>query len=378
MSMEATEQIQLNKSPLDQWHIANGASMIGINGWSLPAHYGNYLDEYNAVRNEGAGLIDLSTRGRIRVTGSEAIQFLNGLITNDMKTLAENSWMPAVFPNVQGRIVASVRIARLNNQEGNKGNVPVFLIETELATHEVVFKTLERFSFAGDFHVSDVSNATGEISVQGSKAERTLAKVLGDAWQELAVGGIATFKHNDTDVVVIRASHTGEDGFDLIVATQELGPLASAIKNAGATPVGLEAFDILRIEGGVALYGPDFDDTLVVSEANLDDAVSFTKGCYIGQEIIARIKYRGHVAKKITGVVFDGFVSVLPGTVLVSEDGKEVGRLTSVTDSPKLQKTIALALIKYQYLSAGTKLTVKDTDARVTATVTDFPFVKSI
>src|ERR1700686_4274915 len=107
------------------------------------------LHEYSAVRGGGAGVIDLSSRGRLLVTGSEAVMFLNGLITNDMKTLAVNSWMPAVFPNVQGRLLAAVRV--IHRDDG-------FLIDTESTTLEIVAKLLERFTLAGDFRVTDLTN----------------------------------------------------------------------------------------------------------------------------------------------------------------------------------------------------------------------------
>ena len=104
------------------------------------------MSEYGAVREGGAGLIDLSSRGRIRVRGSEATMFLNGLITNDMKTLAENRWMPAAFPTVQGRLIGAVRVVRGKDS---------FFIDTDAESHEAVLKTISRFTLAGDFHVSD-------------------------------------------------------------------------------------------------------------------------------------------------------------------------------------------------------------------------------
>src|SRR2546421_11985501 len=104
---EAAEQIAIRKLALDETHAELGASMSERDGWSVPASYGDVASEYAAVREGGAGLIDLSPRGRFRVSGSEAVQFLNGLITNDMTTLEQNSWMPAAFPNVQGRLIAS-------------------------------------------------------------------------------------------------------------------------------------------------------------------------------------------------------------------------------------------------------------------------------
>ena len=114
--MSETQESILTSSPLDETHARLGAKMIERDGWSVPESYGDYLLEYAAVREGGAGLIDLSPRGRILVSGTEAIQFLNGLITNDMKTLAVGSWMPAAFPNVQGRLIASVRVVRLNDE----------------------------------------------------------------------------------------------------------------------------------------------------------------------------------------------------------------------------------------------------------------------
>src|SRR5688572_6556916 len=126
---EAVETKALVKSPLDSIHHHLGATMVERDGWSVPESYGDVLFEYAAVRERGCGIIDFSSRGRFMVSGSEAVQFLNGLITNDMKTLAENSWMPAAFPNVQGRLIASVRVLRLKD-EGTGNASPTFLIDT--------------------------------------------------------------------------------------------------------------------------------------------------------------------------------------------------------------------------------------------------------
>src|SRR5215813_7035402 len=127
------------------------------------------MNAYAAVRDGGAGLIELSERGRIRVSGSEAAMFLNGLVTNDVKSLSENRWMPAAFPTVQGRLIGAVRIARL--QDG-------FLIDTERASHDAVLKTISRFTMAGDFKVSDVSEETALLSVQGKAAAAVVEKIF--------------------------------------------------------------------------------------------------------------------------------------------------------------------------------------------------------
>lgn len=146
--------------------------------------------------------------------------------------------------------------------------------------------------------------------------------------------------------------------------------------NAGARPVGYDALEILRIEAGRPRYGVDMDETKVVTEAALDDAVSFTKGCYVGQEIIARIKYRGHVAKKLSGVMFEQAVRIESGVAIKATDDKDIGRLTSVTYSPHLGCTIALGYLKYDYLAPGTDVKITTGEEELPARVTELPFVK--
>ena len=394
--MTEVEQIEASKSPLHERHAALGATMIERDGWSVPQSYGDVLLEYAAVREGGCGVIDLSNRGRILVSGTEAVQFLNGLITNDMKTLAVGSWMPAAFPNVQGRLIASVRVIRLNDEGTDRNVCPTFLIDTEAATHERVLKTIERFTLAGDFRVTDATSQTAQLSVQGKKASEIVRAVLGEEAASLAanqatqIAQIRTGSSSDrvtrvsatTDEItdgftVIRASHTAEDGFDLIVNSLQASDLWEALQSAGARPVGFDALEMLRIEAGLPRYGVDMDESNVVTETALDDAVSYTKGCYVGQEIIARIKYRGHVAKKLTGIVFEQAVKVEAGAIIKSSDDKEAGRITSVTDSPHLGHTIALGYLKYDYLAPGTKVKIIAGDKELLAQVAELPFVRA-
>jgi folate-binding protein YgfZ len=326
------------------------------------------LQEYSAVRDGGAGLIDLSSRGRLLVSGSEAVMFLNGLITNDMKTLAVNSWMPAVFPNVQGRLLAAVRI--IHREDG-------FLIDTEGPTFETVAKLLERFTLAGDFRVTDLSSETTMISVQGQKAADVVRAAVGDDAAPLERETISNVRlASGAEGTVIRATHTAEDGFDLFVDANETQILLESLTEAGAQSVGPDVLETLRIEAGIPRYGIDMDETNVVTEANLDDAVSFTKGCYIGQEIIARIKYRGHVAKKLTGLVFESQIALDGRARVLSSDDKEIGRVTSFAFSPRLGRTVALGYLKYDYLSPGTSAKVVFTEKEILATVAELPFIR--
>jgi folate-binding protein YgfZ len=330
------------------------------------------LEGYHAVREDGVGVIDLSSRGRIHVGGSEAVMFLNGLITNDMKTLSEHHWMPAAFPNVQGRLIAAVRVIRLSDDTNGAKTSPRFLIDTEAATHDAVMKTIGRFTMAGDFRVADVTATTKMFSVQGRGAEAAVRALLGHS-VELARDGVMEMRWHDTDVTVIRASHTSEDGFDIVVDSTQGADMAAALAEAGGVGVSSNAAETLRIESGIGRFGLDMDETNVISETNLDDSVSFTKGCYIGQEIIARIKYRGHVAKKLTGLIFETDSQPSVGAVVKSTDGKEIGRITSTTLSPKLNHAIALAYLRYEHLTPGTEAFV---DSELKARVAELPFVR--
>jgi folate-binding protein YgfZ len=376
---EAVEKQVLLKSPLDPIHQQLGATMIERGGWSLPESYGDVLFEYAAMRERGCGIIDLSSRGRMLVSGSEAVQFLNGLITNDMKTLAENTWMPAAFPNVQGRLIASVRVVRLKDEGDGKKAGPTFLIDTEAATHERALKTIERFTLAGDFRVADITGQTALLSIQGRMATDVVRSVLGNEAASMASNQAiqtAFQQREQPAMVTVIRTDSAAAGFHLVVPSALAGVLWEALVSAGARPVGYDAFEILRIEAGLPLYGVDMDETNVISETALDDAVSYTKGCYVGQEIIARIKYRGHVAKKLAGLRFEQAVKVEAGAAIKSTDGKEVGRITSKTYSPHLGRTISLGYLKYDYLGPDTSVKVIAGDEELFAQVIELPFVR--
>jgi folate-binding protein YgfZ len=280
------------------------------------------------------------------VHGKEAVQFLDGLVTNDMKTLEDGQTMLAAFPNAQGRLLALVRIQR----QGEK-----FLIETEDATREKLHQNLFRFTFAGDFFVEDLSEQFSYFEIFGPKEDvynpNACEHFRGALAYELPHGA-AYFIPNE------RADHFRE----------------FLVDENGCLAITEELYRTLRIEAGMPLYGVDMDETTIVPELGLEGLISYNKGCYIGQEIIARIHFRGHVAKQLSGLVFE---SELPqqaetrplGSVpveLTSTDGKNAGRATSTTFSPKLKKTIGLGFVRYDYLADGTILKADEHDIRVT------------
>lgn len=291
---------------------------------------------YNHIRSGGSGFYE-QKRGLIAVWGKEAVQFLDGLITSDMKTLEDGSQMLAAFPNAQGRLLAVVRVLR----QGDR-----FLLETEEAAREKVFNNLFRFTFAGDFFVEDLSERYRYFEIWGEQPVPP------------ASAGRVTFTSN---------SNSGH-----FIEMDLWTPFRKNLIANGTVEITDDLYETLRLESGIPKYGIDMDETTIVPELGLDGLISYSKGCYIGQEIIARIHFRGHVAKQLTGLVLSGDSEPdFANRELRTADGKNAGRITSMTISPKLDRTIALAYVRYDYLAEGTTLIAGDAEAAVTK----LPFV---
>jgi folate-binding protein YgfZ len=292
----------------------------------------DFTKQYKAVRENGVGFYE-QKRGLIAVRGKEAVQFLNGLVTNDVGKLEENGQMLAAFPNAQGRLLATVRVLR----RGDK-----FLFETEAETREKVFSNLFRFTFAGDFFVEDLSDNYRYFEILNFKSQ-------------ISNSDFIEFESNFSRNVFI-PNDAAED-------------FTNELKIGNAVEIPDELREVLRIENGIPKYGVDAGETTIVPELGIDDLISYQKGCYIGQEIIARIHFRGHVAKQLTGLILE--TEAQPDDELKSLDGRNAGKITSVTFSPKLEKFIALAFVRYDFLAAGTELKINDSRAQVR----NLPFV---
>jgi aminomethyltransferase len=290
---------------------------------------------YNHVRSGGTAYYR-QPRGLISLRGGEAVQFLDGMITNDVKTLVDGAVMKAAFPNAQGRLLAVVRVTR---------NGERFLIETEGATRQKVFDNLFRFTMAGDFHVEDLSDEYSYIRVY----DRSFIPITPPFIEFDRKGGTEYFVHS-------------EDAPDFV----------GELRYLDAVPISDELYEVLRIEAGMPLYGVDMDENTIVPELGIEEMISYTKGCYVGQEIIARIHFRGHVAKQLTGVVAGDKSDLKAGAELSTTEGKNAGRVTSVTVSPKLQKTVGLAYVRFEHLANGTELLAGGTKVEVT----ELPFFR--
>jgi len=204
-----------------------------------------------------------------------------------------------------------------------------------------------------------VTTETALLTVQGEGAAQVVEKVFETPVSEMSRDGVSETEWQNIAVTIIRASHTGEDGFDLVVDSSRKAELQQALEDAGAQAIGEDTLEILRVEAGIARFGLDMDETSVIPETNLDDAISYTKGCYVGQEIIVRIKHRGHPAKKLTALRFEIDQQIEPGAVIRSTENQEIGRVTSAVISPRLG-SIGLGYVRYEHLAEGTRVVVGD------------------
>jgi len=288
---------------------------------------------YDKVRGGAVGY-RREARGLFAVSGSESLRFLDGLITNDVKTLEDGASMLAAFPNAQGRLLAAVSFAKRGER---------FIIETEAATREKLQQNLYRFTFAGDFILEDLSDA------------HTNFEIFGDSEKLKAAAG--------TDAFIFERPY----GTGFFVPNENSAEFEAALNDA--VEIDDETFGTLRIEHGIPLYGMDMDETTVVPELGIDEMISYKKGCYIGQEIIARIHFRGHIAKRLSGLTLSQKLDA--GSELKTGEDKNAGSITSVTFSPKLDKHIALGFVRYDFLEPGTKLFSAGTEC----VVSTLPFI---
>jgi aminomethyltransferase len=331
--------------------------------------FGSPQEEAEMVRG-AAGLIDLSCHGAIKVAGKEAIQFLNGLVTNDVKTLEKGKGMSAAFLTGHGKVRALCRVLNLGEE---------FLILTDPQTHEKVYKYIFPFSYAGDFKVEDVSETYRMLSVQGPKSLLVMKETsfepvpqLGENdWIQTIMGG--------HEVLVVRHSLISEAGFDILVSSDGLNDVWDFLLLKGGyhslAPFGVGALDILMIEAGIPVYGIDLDESNMMLETGLSAAVSFTKGCYTGQEAVAMATYRGHVSKRLSGLIIESPKPPASGEKVL-QGGKEIGRITNSLSSKRVGAIIALAYVKYGFFDAGTTVEVEVEGKAFPARVVELPFIK--
>ena len=353
------------QSPLTELHRANGAQWNEEDGWMLPAHFGDPLKEYQSARAH-VGLLDLAHRSILRFTGSDRVSYLQGMVSNDVKALTQGDGSYATILDVHGKIQADVRIFCTED---------FFLMDCWEPLKERVVAHLSRYLIADDVEITDLAEQYAILSLQGPKARPILETFLSPDSIPSKELSHSTISMVESNVRLVRSNHTGEEGFDLIVPLKDFEAVALRIQEAGKKFslqwVGTQALELLRVEAGIPSYGADFEEDTLPLEANLLNAVSFTKGCYLGQEIVERARSRGQVNWKLVGLVLDTPTPAAEGEKLLAA-GKEMGEITSSCVSPTLGQTVALGYLRREVAEPGSTVNLFSNQA--SAQVVNLPF----
>jgi glycine cleavage system T protein len=353
---------------LAEKHRARGAEFVDEDGWLLPANFGSVEDEYRAVRS-AAGFFDLCDYAVVRLTGPDRVSFIQGMVSNDVKKLKAGDGVYAAVLDVNGKVLADLRVLCAEDS---------FILLVRASLKQPVIDQLNRYLVADDVTIEDAEANYGIISIQGPHALLLLEAAAPHQDPPVHMFEHAVMRLDGREARVVRTTHTGEEGFDVVAAIEDTVPIAETLERAGAALgarwVGLEAQEILRVEAGLPRYGVDMTEENILLETGLDHAVSFSKGCYLGQEVIERIHSRGHVNRKLAGLVLDGDEPAARGDAVFVGD-KEAGRVTSSVFSPKVNHPIALAYLHRDYLEPAIDVTVRSATREIAGTVAELPFV---
>jgi len=353
---------------LQDLHRELGGQFATRNGAQVIDNYGSAAAEYEALKRS-AGVLDLSFRSRLCLTGADRVRFLHGQVTNDVKALQPGQGCYAALVTAKGKMQSDLNIFFLPDE---------LLLDFEPGLGAAVTERLEKYVVADDVQVVDVTEPYGLLSVQGLKSE-LVVRSLGSLPEIPAQAmSFATIPDPAGDIYLMNHPRLGSSGFDVFAPAAALRPLAEKVlasaKSLGGGPAGWQPFEVVRIEAGIPRFGLDMDETNIPIESGIEArAVSYTKGCYIGQEVLNRIHTLGHVNQELRGFRLAA-QDALPrkGDKLLLE-GKPVGYITSSVFSPTLQANLALGYARREANQVGTKLTLHP--GETAATIVPLPFV---
>ena len=346
----------------------HGAEFGELSGIKVVQNYGNLFSEHRYLTHTVA-LVDLTSRGAMAALGDDRVKYINGQVTNEVMRLRPGQGCYAALVNVRAKMQSDLNIYRLEDE---------LILDFEPGQFEVVKTRLEKNIVSDQVELVDVSPHFGLLSLQGPRT-CDLIESLGFSWPVEPLSHIKVLTPNMGEWFLMHNSRFGSIGCDLYIPIEYLSVAAEYIfKRTVELDGGLagwQATEISRIESGIPRFGSEMDQGTLPPEANIQDrAISYSKGCYIGQEIIARIRTYGRVNRTLVGFRFDKTLaeSIVPGSLLEDDSGKVVAKVTSIANSPNLG-FLGLGLVRRTHSEIGVVLSAK-VPAVGKATITAIPF----
>jgi glycine cleavage system T protein len=357
-------------SPLHDLTSRAGAQFTEEAGWLMPDRYGDVAAEYRNAR-ERAALFDVSDRSKVELTGPEAVSFLQNLSTNDIASLPVGAGCEIFLTNAQARVVAHALVYRLLLHDDREA----LWLDAVPGLAEKIIKHLDHYLISEQAEFADRTGQFAQVQLAGPEAKAVLEKALA-----IEVPDLDELQHmmrtfgTDATCHIRRHSPIGVPGYDITCLAARAPAVWETLTRAGAAPAGLAAYELLRVEAGTPVYGKDMDEAnLALEVGRTKQAICYTKGCFLGQEPLVRIRDLGHVNRTLLGLIVEGN-ELLPRGTKLFRDGKEVGQVTSSVASPRAGSRIALAYVRRGHQEVGTKLEIEGTGSRRIAEVVCLPF----
>lgn len=345
---------ELRRTPLYDNHLNSEGKMIDFSGWHLPVQYEGLVKEHEAVR-EKAGLFDVSHMGEVMVTGQDAEKFVNYIITNDVTKIVEGQILYTPMCYEHGGIVDDLLVYKYNTEK--------YLLVINASNTDKDYKWFTDHQEGFNIQLENISDNVAQIALQGPMAEEILQPLVDTDLKEI------TFYHfkDQVDIkgakaLVSRTGYTGEDGFEIYLAPDVAGKVWDAIMQEGGPkgliPAGLGARDTLRFEASLPLYGNELSQDILPLEAGLGIFVKLDKGDFIGREVLAKVKEEG-VKRKTVGFELSKKGVIRHGYPIFSEDGQEIGVVTTGYHLTSSGRSIGLGLMDVAYTKIGTPIKIQ-------------------
>ncbi|NIR49837.1 aminomethyl transferase family protein [candidate division KSB1 bacterium] len=358
----------MKTSPLFETFKSLNAEFDNYHDWQLPKSVSNLGEEYSAIR-DAAAMMERPYFDILKVSGKDHADLLHRMTTNELRNLKPGEGQINIFTNEKGRIIDRVVLQKHDDS---------MMLTISPGNAKKIAEWIETYTFIEDVKIEDLSSIVDTLTLFGPNGSQILGKVFDQDFSELPAHHLSKTAWKGKDVQIASTDELGVPGYNLFLDFTDVAELWQELVNAGSQvglkPIGGEVYNVARIEAGWPVYGKDFDDTINPHEARMGPYINFDKGCYIGQEVVARLDTYEKVQKHLSGILLEG--DSLPNEhdpILI--DDRKVGHLTSITHSIGLDQNVALGYVRTKYLTENASVVIETDKQNISGKLVKLPFV---